>query len=51
MAVITTAGARVSTLKLKGEELPVLPAASLWLALIERALPWPSRARSPAVRL
>ena len=44
-------GAAVSTLKLKGEELPVLPAASLWLALIALPAPWPMVVRLAAVRV
>ena len=46
-----TLGAMVSMLKLKGEELPVLPAASLWLALIALPAPWPTAVRLAAVRV
>ena len=38
---IATAGATVSTAKAKAEELPELPAASLWLAVTDLLAPCP----------
>ena len=51
MALIVSPVKAVSTLKLKGEELPLLPAASLWLALIALPAPWPMVVRLAAVRV
>ena len=51
MALIVSPVKAVSTLKLKGEELPLLPAASLWLALIALSAPWPMVVRLAAVRV
>ena len=47
---IATVGTIVSTLKLNGAEVPLLPAASVWEAVIALLLPWPMVVRLVPVR-
>ena len=50
-AVMAMAGATVSTANVKAADVPVLPAASVWRALMDLLPPWPSVARFSDVKV